>query len=254
MPRPRLTYANVMATVAVFLALGGGAIAATSLPANSVGAKQLKAGAVTAAKIKNGTITGVKLNTATLGTVPSAESANRATTANTAERATRATEADHAASASNADEAAHAADADALGGIPAGSYLTSSQVGYIDRTYNGCTIAVTCAEDVLTIGGVTFRAVCETAAGVAGIVIQVSGATRTGYGFATGSTEARRGGFEGAGNIVAASTPSSEAKGATGTIVARNNSRVVSLNFDATAHAATPSIAVCTLQATALAA
>jgi hypothetical protein len=33
MLRPRLTYANVTATLALFLALGGGAYAATSLPA-----------------------------------------------------------------------------------------------------------------------------------------------------------------------------------------------------------------------------
>lgn len=254
MPRPQLTYANVMATVAVFLALGGGAIAATSLPAKSVGTKQLKAGAVTAAKIKNGTITGAKVNAATLGTVPFAQSAgraasaDRAATASSAERATRANEADHAALASKAD------DADALGGISYVDYVTDSQIGYIDRTFAGCTISVACAEDVLTIGGVTFRAVCENAAGVGGVVIQVSGATRTGYGFTTGSVEARRGSFEGAGNIIAASTPSSEAKGATGTIVARNNSRVVSLSFDATARASAPTSAACTLQATALAA
>ncbi len=49
--RARLSYANVMATVAVFLALGGGAYAATRLPNNSVGAKQLKAHAVTPAKL-----------------------------------------------------------------------------------------------------------------------------------------------------------------------------------------------------------
>jgi len=35
--RQRLTYANVMATAAVFLALGGGAYAATHLAKNSVG-------------------------------------------------------------------------------------------------------------------------------------------------------------------------------------------------------------------------
>ncbi|HXP36277.1 MAG TPA: hypothetical protein VN817_00795 [Solirubrobacteraceae bacterium] len=46
-----LTYANVMATVAVFLALGGGAYAATQLPKNSVGTKQLKTGAVTPNKL-----------------------------------------------------------------------------------------------------------------------------------------------------------------------------------------------------------
>ena len=49
--REKLTYANVMATIAVFIALGGGAIAATQLPKNSVGAKQLKKAAVTPAKL-----------------------------------------------------------------------------------------------------------------------------------------------------------------------------------------------------------
>jgi hypothetical protein len=49
--RGKLTYANVMASVAVFLALGGGAYAATQLKKNSVGTKQLKNGAVTQQKI-----------------------------------------------------------------------------------------------------------------------------------------------------------------------------------------------------------
>ena len=49
--RPRLTYANVIATLALFLALGGGAWAATKLPKNSVGTAQLKKGAVTPTKI-----------------------------------------------------------------------------------------------------------------------------------------------------------------------------------------------------------
>ncbi len=47
----RLTYANVMATLALFVALGGGAIAATQLRKNSVGTRQLKNGAVTEAKL-----------------------------------------------------------------------------------------------------------------------------------------------------------------------------------------------------------
>ncbi len=41
----RLTYANVMATAALFIALGGGAYAAFKVPKNSVGTKQLKNGA-----------------------------------------------------------------------------------------------------------------------------------------------------------------------------------------------------------------
>lgn len=60
--RKRLTYANVMSSIAVFLVLGGGAaFAATQLAKNSVGTKQLKRNAVTAAKIKNGAVTASKL-------------------------------------------------------------------------------------------------------------------------------------------------------------------------------------------------
>ena len=51
--RSGLTYANVMATVAVFLSLGGGADAALKLPKNSVGSQQLKKNAVRSSKVKN---------------------------------------------------------------------------------------------------------------------------------------------------------------------------------------------------------
>jgi len=51
MLREKLTYANVMATIAVFLVLGGSAYAATQLPKNSVGAKQLKNGSITPPKL-----------------------------------------------------------------------------------------------------------------------------------------------------------------------------------------------------------
>jgi hypothetical protein len=47
----KLTYANVMATMALFLALGGVGYAATKLPKDSVGTAQLKKGAVTPAKL-----------------------------------------------------------------------------------------------------------------------------------------------------------------------------------------------------------
>jgi Collagen triple helix repeat (20 copies) len=49
--RRNLTYANVVASLALFLALGGAAFAATQLPRNSVGTGQLKPEAVTAGKI-----------------------------------------------------------------------------------------------------------------------------------------------------------------------------------------------------------
>jgi hypothetical protein len=54
--RSCLSYANVMATIAVFVALGGGAYAAITLPANSVGSRQLKNGAVTPRKVARATI------------------------------------------------------------------------------------------------------------------------------------------------------------------------------------------------------
>jgi hypothetical protein len=57
---PRPTYANVIATIALFAALGGVAVAA-GLPKNSVGPNQLKRGAVTAGKIRKGAVTSGKL-------------------------------------------------------------------------------------------------------------------------------------------------------------------------------------------------
>ena len=53
-----LSYANVMATIAVFIALGGGAYAAVHLPKNSVGTRQIKKGAVVSAKVKDGSLLG----------------------------------------------------------------------------------------------------------------------------------------------------------------------------------------------------
>jgi trimeric autotransporter adhesin len=58
--RNRLTYSNVIGTIALFIALGGVAVAA-GLPRNSVGANQLKRGAVTAAKIRKQAVTSAKL-------------------------------------------------------------------------------------------------------------------------------------------------------------------------------------------------
>src|SRR6478735_9273832 len=80
----RLSYANVISTLALFLALAGGAAFAASLGKNSVGSKQLKKNAVitakikkeavTGGKVKKDTLTGTQINEGTLGTVPSATS------------------------------------------------------------------------------------------------------------------------------------------------------------------------------------
>ena len=112
--RKRLTYANVMSSLAVFLVLGGATAFAAGLAKNSVGSKQIKKNAVTAAKIKknavsgakikngavdgakvkDGSLTGADINLGTLGTVPSANNAN---TANSATKAGSAAKTDQIA-------------------------------------------------------------------------------------------------------------------------------------------------------------
>jgi hypothetical protein len=49
----RLTYANVTATIALFIAVGGTSYAAVQLPRNSVGSAQLRAGVVDSSKVKD---------------------------------------------------------------------------------------------------------------------------------------------------------------------------------------------------------
>ncbi len=51
-----LTFSNVVACLALFIALGGASYAAFKLPKNSVGTKQLKKNAVNAAKVKDGSL------------------------------------------------------------------------------------------------------------------------------------------------------------------------------------------------------
>jgi hypothetical protein len=130
--RGRLTYANVIATLALFIALGGASYAAVKLPKNSVGSRQIKNGAVTRAKIgKNavtaasiapGAITQTAINPSTLGTVPSATNAIHA---------------------NSADTAASAANANTLGGLPPEAFAQASHLvsGAVKVSASAATIA-----------------------------------------------------------------------------------------------------------------
>jgi hypothetical protein len=51
--RAQLSYANVMATVAVFVALGGTSYAVATLPRNSVGPKQIRSNAVGSSELRS---------------------------------------------------------------------------------------------------------------------------------------------------------------------------------------------------------
>lgn len=99
--RQKLSFSNVIAVVALFIALGGSAYAVGK---NTVGTKQLKKNAVTTskikknavttAKVKSNAITGAKVKESSLGTVPSATKAGSADSATTAGSATTAASAD----------------------------------------------------------------------------------------------------------------------------------------------------------------
>jgi hypothetical protein len=100
--REHLTYANVVATIALVLAVGGGATAlALTLPKNSVHSKQIAKGAVKTSDIGKDAVTGDKVKESSLGKVPLAVHADSA---------------DSATTAGSATNAAHAAVADSLGG------------------------------------------------------------------------------------------------------------------------------------------
>jgi hypothetical protein len=89
--RKRITYANVMSSIAVFLVLGGGAayaakkIGGNEIKANSISTGKIKKEAVTTSKIKNGAVTGSKVQLSSLGKVPSASNADHATSASNAD-------------------------------------------------------------------------------------------------------------------------------------------------------------------------
>jgi hypothetical protein len=83
--RTRLTYANVMATIAVFIALGGSSYAALKINGSDI-----KNRTIGAKKVKKDTLTGTEIKESTLGKVPSANAADNAKRANNAKTANNA--------------------------------------------------------------------------------------------------------------------------------------------------------------------
>jgi uncharacterized membrane protein len=71
----RLSYANVMATIAVFLALGGGAFAASKLGKNVIKSKNIAPKAVKTSDLHNGAVKTAKLATNAVDTSKIANSA-----------------------------------------------------------------------------------------------------------------------------------------------------------------------------------
>ena len=64
--RARLSYANVTASLALFIALGGTTYAATSLPRNSVGSKQIRTNAVGASELRRNAVRSTEIRNRTI--------------------------------------------------------------------------------------------------------------------------------------------------------------------------------------------
>jgi hypothetical protein len=175
-----LSFSNVIAMLALFLALGGAAYAGTKINGNSInngsiGGGKLKNETITANKIKKGTITGTQIapgsitsssiDVSTLGMVPSAQSANTAGTAtkadsagtaDSAKSAERAKTADTASSAATANEARHAETADRASQADSADTASRADVAGEAETLNGETaeeLTLSCQGDTEFYGG-----------------------------------------------------------------------------------------------------
>ena len=175
--RPRLTYANVVATLALFAALGGVSYAASTLPKGSVGSEQIQAGAVRTGKLADDAVTasklaqGVRERLAPVGVaapaptvtqapenVKHAETADRAGTATSATTATSANSATHAGSAEtavHADSAETAVHADSANtAVHADSANTADTAGTASTAKDAEALGGQPADDFLTADSV----------------------------------------------------------------------------------------------------
>jgi hypothetical protein len=177
----RPSYASVTSTLALFLALGGGAYAATALPANSVGPRQIKKSAVERAKIKDsavdaskvldGSMTGADIKESTLEKVPLAATADSATHAGAAAALDKVIYRNATATApAMTDSTAATATCDAgqhvIGG---GVRVDNPNVAVVDDSYpDGGGTAWTARIATGTAGGTNFTvtAICTTAAAI----------------------------------------------------------------------------------------
>jgi hypothetical protein len=124
--RGKLTYANVMATVAVFLVVGGG----TALAAGAFTGKQKKQVGRIASKVYNARIGNASVSHAnSADTATKANTATKATEAVKANTATSADRATTATTATNATNANKATDAEKFGGRVPAEYQRKLKAG-----------------------------------------------------------------------------------------------------------------------------
>jgi len=150
-----LSYANVMATIAVFVVFGGVSYAAATISGNklikgTVGAGKLKNGTLTSAQVKADSLTGSVIDESTLTIVPSAQTANSATTA------TSATTAGSADTAKTATTAQSAGSADTAKTATSAEHALSADTATSAETVEGLSaedLKVACPADTELFGG-----------------------------------------------------------------------------------------------------
>jgi hypothetical protein len=120
--RDRLTYANVVATLALFVALGG-----TGYAASQITSRNIKNRSIKGVDISKDALGGTEVNESKLKEVPLARSATSATSADISRNADNAVRSQSSASA---DAAAIATDARALAGQGAGAFEKSTRVTF----------------------------------------------------------------------------------------------------------------------------
>ena len=135
MLRRRLTYANVIATIALFAALGG---TSYGVATGFIDSREIKNGTIRTADVRNNDLRGADIRESSLATVPSAAAAASAQNAQNAESA-------HNAQA--AQTAQNAENASTVGGIAA------ARINYAEPVSPG-------SETILSGGGLTLEATC----------------------------------------------------------------------------------------------
>jgi len=166
--RRHLSFANVVACTALFVALGGSAYAASgkingnNIKRESIGAGKLKKATITSNQIKPGTLNASVIDVSSLGTVPSAQtavsatsaaSADRANSANTANSATRASSADSADRSTSAETAGHADSAENAEHAEAADYATSAGNAATVGGRTAAQLTIACPTNTALFGG-----------------------------------------------------------------------------------------------------
>ena len=150
----RLSFANVVSVIALFVALCGSAYA---IGRHSVGNAQLRDGSVSTSKLQDHAVTGSKINMSKLGAVPSATNATNAVNATNATHATHATHANNANNANDATNATNALSAStvAAGGVRAGALgpITTVSASAQVPVHQEGSVYVQCPDGAVVLSG-----------------------------------------------------------------------------------------------------